>query len=167
MGKKLTTCKSCGKEIAKSAKRCVHCGADQRPSIYKIMAVMAALFIIVVVWGAMGSSNQPSSATTIQYDINNLSNMYIGNDTFEQLYERAKNAALAWIDELDESDYLGPDTCSLTVFDDGSAAFLLRTVEKPGVKDNTVLVTFNYTSGEKDWQRSEIVYNNKSYGDNK
>lgn len=35
MNKGMTTCKVCGNELAKSAKRCPHCGAKNRRPIYK------------------------------------------------------------------------------------------------------------------------------------
>ena len=48
----LTTCKSCGKEVAKSAKSCPHCGAKLRMGMgLKLiigLAVIGALFAFVV-----------------------------------------------------------------------------------------------------------------------
>lgn len=35
MNKGMTTCKVCGNELAKSAKRCPHCGAKNKRPIYK------------------------------------------------------------------------------------------------------------------------------------
>ena len=163
MGNKLTTCKTCNQKISKGVKKCVHCGADQRPSRFKIMAVMAALLVVAIIAGALQSS--PTSSDAPKYEIKNLSDMYISDSDFEQLYEKAKNASIAWIDELDETDYLEAEKCSLTVFEDKSAALVLRTTEKPGVIDNSVLVTFKYLPDEKNWKRIEILYNKQLYGD--
>lgn len=109
------------------------------------------------------TSSKVSTAT--KYNISNLSNLYISDNEYEKLYERAKNAAFSWIDTLDEKDFLAADQCKLTVFTDKSAAFVLSTVEKPGVKDNTVIVTFTYLENEKNWKRLSIVYNGVEYGD--
>lgn len=43
----LTTCKSCGKEVAKSAKSCPHCGAKLKMSI--VLKMLIALMVIGVV----------------------------------------------------------------------------------------------------------------------
>lgn len=47
LNNKLTTCKTCGKEVAKTARRCPHCGA-QRPPI-EINSPAAIISIIVIV----------------------------------------------------------------------------------------------------------------------
>ena len=47
----LVNCKSCGKEIGKGVKKCVHCGADQRNFFvrHKVLTVILALFVIACV----------------------------------------------------------------------------------------------------------------------
>lgn len=52
MGKnKLTTCKACGQEMAKSAKACPHCGAKNKKPIFKkwwFWAIIVVLFIAII-----------------------------------------------------------------------------------------------------------------------
>lgn len=65
MSDKMTTCKACGKEIAKSAKKCPNCGADQRNFFgkHKIITAILALFIIGVIGAAAsgGGNDKPAS----------------------------------------------------------------------------------------------------------
>ena len=102
--------------------------------------------------------------TEKNYNIKNLSTLYIDNKIYEKLYDKAKNASFAYIDSLTEDDYLSPENCSLTVFDDNSAAFILSTVKKNNIKDNTVLITFKHNQQDESWSRVAIIYNKKEYG---
>ena len=57
MSKKMTGCKVCGKDIAKSAKQCPHCGAKNKRPIFKkwwfwVIIIIALLFAI----GGSGSN---------------------------------------------------------------------------------------------------------------
>lgn len=58
MNKKMTNCKSCGKEIAKSAKVCPHCGAKNKKPIYKKWWFI--FLIVVVLLVAIGGSESES-----------------------------------------------------------------------------------------------------------
>jgi len=60
----LANCKSCGKEIGKGVKKCVHCGTDQRNffSRHKIITGILALVIIGGIGSAMGSGGESSPA---------------------------------------------------------------------------------------------------------
>lgn len=49
MAEKMKTCKSCGKEVAKSAKKCPHCGARLG------MATWLKVIIVLVVLGVIGA----------------------------------------------------------------------------------------------------------------
>lgn len=51
--KKMTTCKSCGAEIAKSAKVCPNCGAKNKKPIFKRWWVW--LIVVVLIFAAIGS----------------------------------------------------------------------------------------------------------------
>ena len=65
--KNLTTCKACGKEIAKGAKKCPHCGKDQRNFFikHKILTGILVLVVIMLI-GSLGhnSSNNPTTNST-------------------------------------------------------------------------------------------------------
>lgn len=63
----LVNCKVCGKEIAKDAKKCVHCGADQRNffSKHKILTGILALFVIGIIGAAFsGRDDSPATPTS-------------------------------------------------------------------------------------------------------
>lgn len=57
---KLTTCKTCGKEIAKNAKVCPSCGAKIKAPIYKKWWFY---FILIIVIAAASSDTSPSTVT--------------------------------------------------------------------------------------------------------
>lgn len=125
--------------------------------------IYTILIIALILSIAVGCESQPQEEEP-KYDIRNYSNMLIFDGDFIAIYERAKSAAFARIDTLDETDFLSPEECSLTIFEDKSAAFLLRTIEKPDIEDNSILVTFSYIPDEKAWQRKSIIYNGIDYG---
>jgi len=106
------------------------------------------------------------SAPESKYSISNDSDLLILDSEYEKLYEKAKNASFAWVDTIEETEYLPAEECSLKVFDDKTAVFLLKTIDKPEANDDSVMVTFAYLKNEKDWQRENIVYNNTEYGNN-
>ncbi len=65
-GKKMTTCKACGAQMAKSAKTCPNCGAKNKKPIYKrwwlwVLVVLVLLFVIAV---SGSDDDQPTSAGT-------------------------------------------------------------------------------------------------------
>jgi hypothetical protein len=130
--------------------------------------IICIVFIAIILIGCDSTSSIDSTnnidSTTIKYEIVNSSNLLIQNSDFEALYEKSKNASLAWIDSLDEADYLSIENCSLHIFNDNSAFFLLKTIDKPNVEDDSILVSFTYNSSDKSWQREQIRYNKNEYG---
>ncbi|MFL0252886.1 OB-fold protein [Clostridium neuense] len=63
--KSLTSCKACGKEIAKGVKKCPHCGKDQRNFFmkHKIITVILALVILGGIGSAMGGNKNATTST--------------------------------------------------------------------------------------------------------
>jgi len=61
----LVNCKTCGKEIGKGVKECVHCGADQRNFFmkHKIITGILAIVIIAGIGSAMGGGNKTAQTT--------------------------------------------------------------------------------------------------------
>lgn len=71
---KMTVCKACGNEVAKSAKACPNCGAKIKKPIYK--RVWFWILIVVVLLGIIGiagsgDSEDPSGDATAQVEENN------------------------------------------------------------------------------------------------
>lgn len=66
MNKNMTTCKACGKEIAKGAKICPHCGKDQRNFFmkHKIISAVGIIIILCVAGKALGSDGNKDTSTT-------------------------------------------------------------------------------------------------------
>ncbi len=64
--KNMVPCKTCGKMIAKNAKKCPHCGAKNKKPIYKrvwfiILCVIVLIGIISAVAGGGGDETAPAS----------------------------------------------------------------------------------------------------------
>lgn len=57
MNNNMTTCKACGKEIAKGVKTCPHCGKDQRNFFmkHKIISAIGVIVVLCIIGGALGS----------------------------------------------------------------------------------------------------------------
>lgn len=58
MDNNMTTCKACGKEIAKGVHKCPHCGKDQRNFFmkHKIISAIGILVILCAIGGALGGN---------------------------------------------------------------------------------------------------------------
>ncbi len=62
---KMIHCKSCGKEIAKSAKACPHCGAKAKPGCFRIgLATFLIIIGIGLIFGAMADTDQHTKVPT-------------------------------------------------------------------------------------------------------
>lgn len=62
---KLISCKSCGREIAKSAKACPHCGAKPKPGCLRIALAVFLIFIgIGLVGSALSGNDEPTKVPT-------------------------------------------------------------------------------------------------------
>ena len=64
MSKKLTTCKACGQEIAKSAKACPHCGAKNKKPIFKKWWFWAIIVVLIISIGTSGNDTDGGNAST-------------------------------------------------------------------------------------------------------
>lgn len=56
---KMTKCKSCGAEIAKSAKMCPQCGAKQKHALKNVAFILIVLFFIGVFASIFGDNSEP------------------------------------------------------------------------------------------------------------
>ena len=62
---KMTVCKACGKEIAKSAKACPNCGAKQKH--HRFLFFLVIVVIVVIAVAAMGGNSSPSPSSKSKY----------------------------------------------------------------------------------------------------
>ena len=63
MKQKLVICKTCGTQIAKSAKRCPNCGAKQARAGKTVGIILAVLIIIGIAAAIGGGDSQPQKVT--------------------------------------------------------------------------------------------------------
>lgn len=62
---KMTTCKSCGAEIAKSAKTCPKCGAKNKKPIYKrTWFIILAVIVVIMAFQGLSGGEGSKPATT-------------------------------------------------------------------------------------------------------
>ena len=53
---KMTTCKTCSKEVAKSANNCPHCGAKLKMGIFeKVLIFIGVLFVMTIIYAFLAS----------------------------------------------------------------------------------------------------------------
>lgn len=64
---KMTTCKTCGEEIAKSAKTCPKCGAKQKRK-HPILGALVILLGIGMIVAALGGGDEPSKVGETQQE---------------------------------------------------------------------------------------------------
>lgn len=57
MSKKLGVCKACGKEIARDAKTCPHCGAKNKKGFPVLLGILAVIVIVAVL--SSGGEDEP------------------------------------------------------------------------------------------------------------
>lgn len=62
---KMTTCKACGKEVAKGARACPNCGKDQRSFFakHKIISAILVLFLLGSIGSALGRGDEGNPST--------------------------------------------------------------------------------------------------------
>ena len=60
MASKMKNCKSCGQEIAKSAKTCPHCGAKQKGIVGKVLLGILIALVLIGVLGSIGGKKSGS-----------------------------------------------------------------------------------------------------------
>ena len=58
MGNNLSQCKSCGKEIAKTAKTCPHCGAKNKKK-HPVLLGIVIFAALMIIFGSMGGDEEP------------------------------------------------------------------------------------------------------------
>ena len=65
--KNMIPCKTCGKMIAKNAKKCPHCGAKNKKPIYKrVWFIILCIIVLIGIIGAIagGGGDDSTPATT-------------------------------------------------------------------------------------------------------
>jgi len=71
---KLKKCKTCGKDIAKSAKVCPHCGAKNKRKS-KLIGVLAILGLIIsIIWGISDANEGVKRASSMEGQIGIVNN---------------------------------------------------------------------------------------------
>lgn len=68
---KMTTCKTCGKEMAKNAKVCPNCGAKNKKPIFTRPWFIAIIVVIIIIAIASGGKSGSKSTASSKSDSNN------------------------------------------------------------------------------------------------
>ena len=69
MSNKMIECKTCGKEIAKSAKRCPGCGAKQKKPIFKRWWFWVIVVVLIIGIGSGGESKEKQDDNIVTSEI--------------------------------------------------------------------------------------------------
>lgn len=118
MNKHMTNCKSCGQEIAKSAKSCPHCGAKNKKPIFTKWWFW--LMIVFIFMGIIGSSdsnddvntNNNSNAGTNQSETNKEQQDNTNTDNKVSVFEG--DCGISAIAEMG-TDIIGQPTVSVSI----------------------------------------------------
>lgn len=75
---KMIKCKSCGADIASSAKRCPSCGAKNKKPIYKrVWFWILMVVLLIAIFGFIASKVNPSDSIEIETTTEADSNVYV------------------------------------------------------------------------------------------
>ncbi|WP_250674854.1 hypothetical protein LZ906_006655 [Paraclostridium ghonii] len=138
----------------------------------KKIPVIFLMFIMIILLVGCGdrdvakkndNNTVKSKFVKSKYEIENSGSISVTDKDFEKFYIRSKKEALKTIDILDEDEYLEANESAMVIFENNAIAFLLHAIDKPGVNDNTVLVTYEYDSKENKHIRGPIQYNQHVY----
>lgn len=116
MKNKLTVCKTCGAELAKSANACPNCGAKQHQGVYALCTIIGLLTVILCVFIFVDSNNQQSgnsesTADAIAVSSSDLWKAYEENKVnADNLYKDKTLAVTGTIVNITQ-DVLSKDPC--------------------------------------------------------
>ena len=88
---KMIKCKTCGADIAKSAKICPHCGAKKKPGVFRVLMGTFLIFIgLCAIVGALSGGSGSKSPTSDQNAV-----QAINNSASKQKLEEVSAPAIA------------------------------------------------------------------------
>ena len=92
---KMTKCKSCGAEIAKSAKMCHQCGAKQKHALKNVAFILIAIFLIGVFASIFGDNSNPELVQSDNQGDNSTQSEDVQKETEEKtVFNVGETAAL-------------------------------------------------------------------------
>lgn len=92
---KMTKCKSCGAEIAKSTKMCPQCGAKQKHALKNVAFILIAIFLIGVFASIFGDNSNPELVQSDNQGDNSTQSEDVQKETEEKtVFNVGETAAL-------------------------------------------------------------------------
>lgn len=145
---KLTTCKTCGKEIAKNAKVCPSCGAKIKAPIYKKWWFW--LIILVIIGSASAS---PSDTVTTGGNLDNNSQIEEVNKTPVQKKEKfTLESHSGSYDEIGFAFYIEGTIRNNTDRDYSYVQVTFKTYDKDGAQLGTAIANINNLEANGVWK---------------
>lgn len=132
----------------------------------KVISIITISILFISLLAGCGNSGGAKNSGK-KYNIENLGTVKMGDKNFEEAYQQSKDSAFAWIDEIEEDEYLEADKCKMIIDSDNILVFELAIVDKSNVDDDTVYVTYKHDDIKQMWMRDDIIYNNVNYNKNK
>lgn len=124
---KMVTCKSCGKEMAKSAKACPECGAKNKKPIFKKWWFWALVVIVIVIIASSSGNENTNDTNTLENNevVEETNSPKISMEEFEALatgitYEEAVEIIGGEGELTSQVDVAGYDTKLYTWEGEGS-----------------------------------------------
>lgn len=130
MSNKMMNCKTCGEEIAKSAKKCPKCGAKNKKPIYKkkrfyLLVIIVLAIVVGVVFSKLGVNNanigETYTSNGVEFTLNYvkftdaMDNWGGANDTYWQPLDEALEALDGGVDRNIKKNALTPKSDNDTI----------------------------------------------------
>lgn len=120
---KIAVCKTCEKEVAKSAKVCPHCGAKLKGGKLKfIISGFIALIIIIIAIGSSQGSDSSSTSTTTKNDKKSVTFCKKVDKDLKAIEENDKFSVGTVTVRLQASKAFGTDKIKVTIYKVDEAA---------------------------------------------
>lgn len=132
----------------------------------KVISIITISILFISLLAGCGNAGGAKSSGK-KYNIENLGTVKMGDKNFEEAYKQSKDSSFAWIDEIEEDEYLEADKCKMIIDSENVLVFELAIVDKPNIGNDTVYVTYKHDDIKQMWMRDDIIYNNVNYNKNK
>ncbi|MBR6825173.1 MAG: DUF4352 domain-containing protein, partial [Oscillospiraceae bacterium] len=106
MNKKMISCKTCGQEIAKSAKSCPHCGAKNKKSIFKkwwFWTIVVVVLCVAISNSGTDVNNTGTPGSTAKTEVPTSTESI--NTNTEATHATETEATTAKIEDLTKTEY--------------------------------------------------------------
>ncbi len=142
----MTKCKACGADIAKSVKKCPHCGEDQRNFFirHKILSVILIIIVIGLVKAASSGDSKPTNTANKNTSSNTASTRTsTDSNTDKSTTEVKQRQVLGKATDLGAGTFTVGKDIEEGLYDatptDGAGNFIIQNATQPDLSVNEIL----------------------------